>query len=280
MNKKVVAVIVTYNRPDFLNKLLLVLFGQNLEKIIVIDNSEIDYNYNINNNVVLIRANGNIGGAGGYNLGIKRSADFQPDFIWLLDDDSIPENNALSELLRKYDDESTTKDVGFLCSKVIWGDTSELCLMNIPTFKKKDIASNDVMSCSFVSVLIKYSKIIEIGLPYREFFIWYDDVEYTTRLSRVSVGVYCESSIVYHYIEKNIGANYGYINDKNIVKYKFGIRNTVFCLIKDKKFKRLYRLFLRVRKEMLGRNVILKHRFVIYYWYFKGFYFSPKIEYV
>lgn len=280
MNKKVVAVVVTHNRPNFLNRLLSVLSNQNLEKIIVIDNSETDHDYNLIDNVILVKTKKNIGGSGGYNLGIKKSSEFEPDFVWVLDDDCIPENDALNVLLERYDFESSTKNIGFICSKVLWGNTSELCLMNIPTFNKDSLSKDSILSCSFVSVLIKYSKISEIGLPYKEFFIWYDDVEYTARLSEVSVGIYCENSIVRHYVEQNLGANYGYIDNRNIVKYKFGIRNTVFCFIKNKKFKRLYKLLFRVRKEMLEQNVVAKHRFVIYFWYFKGFWFNPRIEYI
>lgn len=276
---RVVAIIVTYNRPEFLRKLLLTLNNEDIEKIIVVDNSEKKYEYFLPNNALLISTDNNLGGAGGYALGIKRSAEFNPDFLWLLDDDAIPQVGALKILLdhhRRFKQEGI--DVGYLCSKVLWADTNELCKMNIPTFVKN--SANQVLSCSFVSILIQYDKIIKVGLPYKEFFIWYDDVEYTNRLSKISFGLFVEDSIVRHYTSNNLGADFGYINDSNIIKYAHGIRNTVFCHIKDGRFKKLYRLFFRVRREMLSKSIPKKYRFFIYKWYLKGMIFHPTVEYL
>ena len=278
---RIIAVVVTYNRPTFLNKLLAVLAEEQLERILIIDNSLEDHRYSLTENAILIRSKINIGGAGGYALGIQNCVDFDPDFVWLLDDDAIPQSGALKMLLNCYKEHLCRDfEIGYLCSKVLWADTNQLCKMNIPVFKKSQKLDGQVVSCSFVSVLIRYTKILEVGLPYKEFFIWYDDVEYTTRLSKVSYGLYVEDSIVRHYIPNNLGANFGNLDERNIFKYAHGIRNTVFCHLKDRNFRKLYRLFFRIRKEMLLKDVPINHRLIIYKWYLKGLIFHPEIEYI
>ena len=62
-----------------------------------------------------------------------------------------------------------------------------------------------VESCSFVSVLISREAIEDVGYPIKEFFIWYDDIEYTSRITRKYQGLYTKDSIVLHKTKSNQG---------------------------------------------------------------------------
>lgn len=86
--------------------------------------------------------------------------------------------------------------------KYIDGTISE---MNnpIPTWdwgrlKAKGLDIVMVSRCSFVSVLIPRWVMEAFGLPYKEYFIWFDDAEYTLRITKSCPGVQVLDSVVLH----------------------------------------------------------------------------------
>ncbi len=82
-----------------------------------------------------------------------------------------------------------------------------------------------VNSCSFVSVLFPRWAITQFGLPLREYFIWFDDQEYTRRLIAAGPGVQVLDSTVTHDLGVNRGVNFGDVNDGNMWKFEYGVRN-------------------------------------------------------
>lgn len=288
MGVEVIAIIVTYNRKEMIKKLLQSLKILQLKKIVVIDNSDLMNNdIKPNKNIIYYKTKTNIGGAGGYALGIEKAMAFKPQFLWLLDDDSIPDVFALDQLLKSYIYlTSNDFNISFLCSKVKWRDSDDDCKMNIPTYSKnlnmRDnlVGFKKVDSCSFVSLLVPLDKISECGLPLSEYFIWFDDVEYTIRLSSYGDGFQVENSIIRHYTDKNIGANFSYLDCDNLFKYKYGIRNMVSFYLYKKNIKKVYQILIRVFKEMHEGKVAIRLRGVIFLWYFLGFFFNPQIRYV
>jgi GT2 family glycosyltransferase len=55
-----------------------------------------------------------------------------------------------------------------------------------------------VRSASFVSLLVEGEAVRSVGLPEADYFLWNDDFEFTTRLLRDRVGLYCPASRVEH----------------------------------------------------------------------------------
>jgi hypothetical protein len=55
-----------------------------------------------------------------------------------------------------------------------------------------------IRSASFVSIMCDASTVRERGAPVADYFLWNDDFEYSTRLIRGGVGLYCPSSVVVH----------------------------------------------------------------------------------
>lgn len=82
-----------------------------------------------------------------------------------------------------------------------------------------------VSSCSFVSVLFPRWALEDFGLPYKEYFIWFDDAEYTRRLTKGCPGIQALDSVVIHDMGQNKGVNFRQINEKNAWKFAYGIRN-------------------------------------------------------
>ena len=199
--RKVEAVVVTYNRKEMLAQCLDAILVQSVEvdKIIVIDNCSTDgtpefleeKEYLHNNKVLFKRLNSNTGGAGGFYEGMKIARAMNPDWVWIMDDDVIPDKNCLEELLKA--DEVTKEEVSFYASAI---RNVEGIAMNVPKiFRNQFTKYTDwyqyleygmvqVVKATFVSLLINGKAIQKCGLPWAPFFIWGDDSEYTQRIIR------------------------------------------------------------------------------------------------
>lgn len=191
---KVNCVVVTYNRLALLRECLAAIEKQTypIHKVIVIDNCSTDGTedflkaYAVRPQFQVIRTEQNIGGAGGFSLGVKTSALGGGDYTWMMDDDTIPSPEALEALMQTA---SQSNDIGFVCSKVLWTDNT-IHPRNMPGGLKKDTIENNGITacrcevCTFVSVLVSSRAAYKVGLPIKEFFIWFDDIEYTLRITR------------------------------------------------------------------------------------------------
>ena len=90
--KKVVAVVVTYNRLNLLKKCIYALERQMYEcEIIVIDNASTDdtakwmQSYTKNKqNIQYFNTGTNLGGAGGFNYGIKMAVELGYEHVWMM----------------------------------------------------------------------------------------------------------------------------------------------------------------------------------------------------
>ena len=192
--KKVGIVVVTYNRLALLKEAIDSLRNQiyTNREIVVVNNGSTDGTQewlNAQKDIIVITQQ-NLGGAGGFFTGMKYVAEHDYDYCWIMDDDVVCHSDALQELVNAYDKKP---NIGFVCSKVIGING---CPMNTPTVDDRPTSNGDadftdliaesmikVKTATFVSVLCSVKTIKEVGLPYKEFFIWGDDTEYTNRIS-------------------------------------------------------------------------------------------------
>ncbi|MCR4661970.1 MAG: glycosyltransferase [Clostridia bacterium] len=233
---KVASIIVTYNRSKLLVESLeaMLKMKENTDfDIFVIDNNssdgtkEILEKYINNQQINYFNTGSNLGGAGGFNFGLKQVAKLEYDYAYLIDDDAVCSVDTLEKLL---DFAKDNKDFGFLSSKVIWTDNS-LCNMNIPKislFKKISSDTTDVQKiqyATFVSILINMEAVKKLGLPIKEFFIWTDDFEYTRRISKQYNCYYVPQSIILHNCEDNNGSNIVTATEERIDRFRYKYRN-------------------------------------------------------
>lgn len=102
-------VVVTYNRKDLLVQCLSAALGQSkpLDGIVVVDNASTDgtreflrsEGFLSRDNVTLLSLEENSGGAGGFYTGLKYAMDNGADWVWMMDDDAVPNPDALEKLL-------------------------------------------------------------------------------------------------------------------------------------------------------------------------------------
>lgn len=201
----IAAVVVTYNRLVLLKECLDAISRQTYQvsSIIVVNNASTDgtteFLQQIDDKQLVVKSfEKNIGGAGGFAEGISIATKMGVDAIWIMDDDTIPQADALHYLVRIL---SNKKNIGFVNSKVVWTDGS-IHQMNIPGYVHHDDLGGGiyaVRSASFVSLLVPSKIVREVGLPYREFFIWVDDAEFTSRIVKAGYkGYFTTSSVVVH----------------------------------------------------------------------------------
>lgn len=247
MGSSVAAVIVTYNRLEKLKTVLnsLEKLTVSPEYLVIVNNASTDgtdkylAEYEARRSVEdgmkvsVVNLPENVGGAGGFSAGMKYGYDLGADFLWVSDDDGYPEPDSLVNLLNGYKSAvgELGPDVPFACSMVKYTDGS-ICEMNNPVttwdwgrLLAKDQNSVLVSSCSFVSVLFPRWALEDFGLPYKEYFIWFDDAEYTRRLTKGCPGIQVLDSVVIHDMGQNKGVNFRQINEKNAWKFAYGIRN-------------------------------------------------------
>lgn len=237
----VAAVIVTFNRLEKLPRTIESVLSQTHECswVLVINNGSSDgtfeYLNELNDPRIIVRhLQENRGGAGGFEYGMALGYELGADYVWIMDDDCYPEPPALERLLvsRLEVAESLGKPVPFACSVVKAIDGS-LCEMNNPIttwdWPRAFLAGNNAMrvvECTFVSVLVPRYVLAEAGLPLSEYFIWFDDKEYTKRLSaRYAPGIIVMDSVVVHDMGVNAGVNYRQVTENNLWKFASGARN-------------------------------------------------------
>ena len=211
-NKKILAVVVTYNRKELLCECLEALLHQECSflDILIVDNASTDGTYDYiekylkDKRVIYENTGSNIGGAGGFNYGMKLGVKLGYDYIWLMDDDTIVKKDSLTKLLEA--DNYLKGDYGFLSSKALWTD-GNICRMNKQKLKKcsKNSKYQEIYFASFVSFFVKTSVIKEVGLPIKEFFIWADDCEYSYRIQKKYNCYLINDSEVVHKTSNNIG---------------------------------------------------------------------------
>ncbi|GAA2040861.1 glycosyltransferase [Agromyces tropicus] len=207
---RVVAVVVAYNRRDLLAEVLEALAGQTqpLARVVVVDNASTDDSADVARTagelVDLVELPRNTGGAGGFAAGMAVAlADHRPDWLWLMDDDTVPTPTALAELLGAV----AGSDAVVAGSRVEWFDGTEHP-MNTPRPKPFASAAEraaadargamPIRSTSFVSMLVRTDVVREVGLPIADYFIWNDDFEYSTRALRGRRGLHVPASVVVH----------------------------------------------------------------------------------
>lgn len=258
---EVVAIVVTYNRKDLLMQCVEKLKKQTFSlDILIIDNASTDGTNELFNDsekyIKYFNTGSNLGGAGGFSFGIKKAVELGYDYLWILDDDTMATPTALEMFWNEH--KKLNGKYGFLTSKVLWKDDS-ICTMNIQKESKwkqlKDFESiHTVQYASFVSLFIKATTVRKVGLPYKEFFIWADDWEYTRRISKEKKCYYVPQSIVHHWCNTNVGANIITAEPDRMERFKYMYRNDVVMYRQDGIEGSTY-LFVR---NMLHRIRILK----------------------
>lgn len=153
----------------------------------------------------VVRSEVNLGGAGGYAEMLRLGAETRADWLWLLDDDAEPRPDALATLVNSA--AAGDPSVAAVCSTVVHpnGEVDPLhrCRLGrfvVPLSRAAYAPGTaaEVDCASFVGLLVRTAAVRVAGLPRSEFFLGYDDAEYSLRLRRQGSIVLVPESVVVH----------------------------------------------------------------------------------
>ena len=243
MKNHISIILINYNTPEDTKDCLKSLSKINSKgfnyNVVVVDNASKE-NLTLHPSflknhpeVDMIRSESNLGFSGGNNLGIQHAIDkYDSDFYLMLNSDTVVDKDFLSELyqmMRKdpkiglavskiyfhkgfefWQDSYKKEDL----DKVIWYAGGHMDWDNLLAFhagvdevdrgqfeeeKETDFATG-------CAVMISREVIERVGLLDDDFFLYFEDLDYSLRVKEAGLKVmYCPKSIIWHKISRSTG---------------------------------------------------------------------------
>lgn len=229
---RIAAVVATYNRKGLLVECIGAVLGQTRppDAVFLVDNASTDGTFDCLKENGFVgegpdstwvspdgksirirydRMTENTGGAGAFHEGVRRAYEAGFDWLWLMDDDARPEACALQRL-EEYLEREKPGDVAVLASKVVdrkgdimylhrgWFDRNLLKSTPLSHDSYNTPGAVEIGYASFVGFLLNSRAIAKAGLPNKDYFIRYDDVEYSLRLSKAGRLLLINDSLIVH----------------------------------------------------------------------------------
>lgn len=139
----------------------------------------------------------NTGGSGGFYQGLKKALELDADWIWVADDDAYPDVSAIETADAMIKDKTIVDDqVSAICGAVINNGnidyihrrrifTKKLRIYEVPVsveeYKKQYF---ELHLFSYVGAVMNKKALQQVGLPKKDYFIYYDDTEHSMRLQK------------------------------------------------------------------------------------------------
>ncbi len=199
--EKVVALIVTYNRKNLLAECINALRNQTRrpDAILVINNGSTDETekWLKTQKDVEYLTQENIGSAGGFSTGITYAFKQGYTWVWCMDDDGYPKEDALANIL-KYDN----GDLKLLNCAVLDKENKNSFVWNTKNYKSiNEVKENCIEGIGhpFNGTLLHRRIIERVGVPNAKFFLWGDETEYYYRIVKKNKIPVCTISSSVHY---------------------------------------------------------------------------------
>lgn len=264
MNDLTTAVIVSYgDRSKYFSKVISRLNElTNINKIIFINNEISDASYknlmsSCSDKLLVYNQGENTGSAKGYKVGILEALKTDSNFIWLLDDDNLPEITALEKLYESWEvlGNRGLKNIALLAYRPDRNIFKKAIQRGEPSFMlgpknsflgfslyhklKRIISSNEEVGLNQSKLgrvdvapyggLLFHRSIIDLtGLPDERFFLYGDDYDFSYKITQNTDGIFLNLDSVVNDLEKSF-----HLKDKkvNILSNRFVNTNS-----KDKIF--------------------------------------------
>jgi rhamnopyranosyl-N-acetylglucosaminyl-diphospho-decaprenol beta-1,3/1,4-galactofuranosyltransferase len=260
---RVQAVVVTHNRKRMLLECLDALAAQTRPPagVTVVDNASTDRTLEaleesgigarLAVDYVRLRRNG--GGAEGFHYGVRAALRTDPDWLWLMDDDCEPQPTALADLLAS---PLAADPRAAMLTPLVTTTRGEVLPLNRgwlrPRWFKAPLvglspehwerSEVEIDFSSLVGPLVRASAAAGTDPPRRDFFIWFDDLEWTARLRRAGRLWLVPGSRMIHKDERPLPdiSSRALVRDlvrghefPSLWKRMYGVRNFIWCGRRD-----------------------------------------------
>lgn len=201
MTDDITAIIVSFNRKQLLLRCLNAVCAQTRapQHILIVDNASTDgtrvvleeQGWLTRHDVEYLRLSTNVGGAGGFAVGMQHAAGEGARWLWTMDDDGLPEPDCLERL----SDYALTHQLESLAPiHLDIAQPERLAFRTLDAHKRemdsppalhgdqRDFVPNEVNL--FNGWLVSATLLANLGLPRPELFIRGDEVEYAQRMRR------------------------------------------------------------------------------------------------
>jgi rhamnopyranosyl-N-acetylglucosaminyl-diphospho-decaprenol beta-1,3/1,4-galactofuranosyltransferase len=245
---RVAAVLVAFNRDEFLKRALQNTYGQTrkCETVIVVDNANLASTRELVEKFGSVYLNGSLdnGSAGGFALGISFAVENNHDYVWTLDDDGYPDSKCLEELLL------TTLKLNLDASSplsISQEDHSQTA--NPYLFGLRKITSVEVIQkerfwkgkAQFYNGMLLSRNIISlIGLPKKELFLRGDEMDYLYRAKKTKLGMALVTKALFYHpsgipeFANSRNSIFGVVMPVEVKKRYYQFRNRGFLIREHK----------------------------------------------
>jgi GT2 family glycosyltransferase len=216
---KVIAVVLTYNRKELVTACLRACLEQTdpPDQIFLLDNGSTDGTREFlrqrgildDPRIVYFSVRQNIGPAPGFDVLTRLAYEAGCDWLWMLDDDSVPHPDALAELKAAFAENFTSQEqVGFLSSNIISRDGQP---NNVPDIDLRAAAGQcptwaellhrglvKVRWSTLLSALIPRATLTKVGSFSPQFYFSGEDIDFALRVTQSLPAYLVGKSVVTH----------------------------------------------------------------------------------
>ena len=215
--KDLYTVIIDNASTDNSVKIIQNWFNNNLKASEVFYKSSSDIFYEQNNSdtsITLLSVDSNNGYASGNNIGIKyvMKSGTKDDFIWILNNDTILQNNTLENLIKSYN-ELKDEDIALLGSKILNNDLTVQSIgfltqkySDEELIYKKYVEVEHISGCS---IFFKLEIIDKVGFLPEEYFLYYEETDWMKSIRQKGFKIFTSlNSTLIHKHAKSTGGIY------------------------------------------------------------------------
>ncbi len=282
--KNVAALIVTYaDRWIYLSQVLEALEKDvYITDIVIVDNASksnsniSDYKKASKKNIHIITNEKNLGSAGGFKQGLETIRNLNVDYVFILDDDNVPQDGAVDKFfnIQKMFLDSSHVVLGgnryrLGSNDSIFSSSSVLKFKNKKTFynvlslqkivakivrvffkEKYSYPLLPVESLAYGGTFASISAIIETKLPDEKLFVYGDDIEYSWNMADAGYVFYSCKDVLIDDVDNSFSDNSHltglFLASTSDLKVYFRIRNAVLISRKYAKGIAIISLFINV----------------------------------
>ncbi len=261
---KLGVIIVTFNRLELLKECINACLNQTykFKEIFIFNNASTDGTKSYldslkNNKITISHSKENLGGAFGFYEGVRHFEYSDLDYVLLIDDDAILDKNYNYEIIKYM---KNLNDICCFSGTVKTNDKIQYehrrHLKNRKKFKEnfsneKEYSKEyfDYELSTFCGLFIPVNLIKKIKYPSKEFFIWFDDTEYSLRLLNYGKIRNINSAFLNHKTNLNNKSGHNW-------KSYYSLRNRIIVLKRHFSRWELFKYLISLRIKLLELSIV------------------------